>query len=237
MKRLNFFILLLVAAILSSCLKTDDQASGTGDVIVVSKKIGNNTVYGISLYAYTFSAFKSVTVASSSDASKTYTLSANQGYKTSFYYETPDAEFSSQTPSAATYTFSAVFENGSTATFQDVLSDKVLTVPTIENLEYDSVKNTLKVSWTKIANADSYAISILDGQTVVFGSTELASSLTSYTISATGGGWAVSSPPVKGKTYTIKLFAFLYESGANSYNVQATALTEAPAIWGTATNN
>jgi hypothetical protein len=237
MKRLNLFILVLVAAILSSCLKTDDQASGTGDVIVVTKKIGNNTVYGISMYAYTFSAFKSITVTTSSDASKTYTLGANQGYKSSFYYEAPDADYSTQPPSAATYTFSAVFENGTSATFQDILSDKVLPVPTIEKLEYDSVKNSLKVTWTKIANADSYALSILDGQKIVFGSNELANSQTSYTINGSASGWASSSPPVTGKTYTIKLFAFLYESGVNTYNVQATALTEASAIWGAATTN
>lgn len=237
MKRLNLFLLVIVVVFMTSCLKTDDQASGTGDAVVVTKKIGNNTVYGISLYAYTFSAFKSVTVVSSSDASKTYTLSANQGYKSSFYYETPEAEFSPQPPSASTYNFSAVFDNGSTASFQDVLSDKVLPVPTIEKMEYDAVKNSLKITWTKITNADSYAVNILDGQTIVFGSAELSPSLTSYTISATGSGWASSSPPVNGKNYTVKLFAFQYESGVNAYDVQATAFTLVPMTWGTSSTD
>lgn len=237
MKRFNLVLLVIVVVFMTSCLKTDDQASGTGDAVVVTKKIGNNTVYGISLYAYTFSAFKSVTVVSSSDASKTYTLSANQGYKSSFYYETPDAEFSPQPPSASTYNFSAVFDNGSSANFQDVLSDKVLPLPAIEKMEYDAIKNSLKVTWTKITNADSYAINILDGQTIVFSSAELSPSLTSYTISATGSGWASSSPPVNGKNYTVKLFAFLYESGANAYNVQASAIMEAPITWGTSSTD
>lgn len=232
MKRFNLVLLVIVVAIMTSCLKTDDQASGTGDVIVVTKKIGSNTVYGISMYAYTFSEFKSVTVTSSSDASKTYTLAANQGYKSNFYYETPDAEYSTQPPLASTYNFSAVFNNGSSASFQDVLSDKVLPVPTIEKMEYDGVKNSLKVTWTKITSAGSYAINILDGQKVIFSSAELSPSLTSYTVSATGNGWASSSPPVSGKNYTVKLFAFLYESGANAYNVQATAFAVVPMTWG-----
>ena len=237
MKRFNLFLLVIVVVLMTSCLKTDDQASGTGDVIVVTKKIGNNTVYGISLYAYTFSAFKSVTAASSSNTSKTYTLSANQGYKSSFYYETPDAEFSLQPPSAATFNFSAVFDNGSSANFQDVLSDKVLPVPTIEKMEYDAVKNSLKITWTKITNADSYAINIFDGQKIVFGSAELSPSLTTYTINANGNGWASNSPPVKDKIYTVKLFAFLYESGANAYNVQATSFTMVPTTWATSSTD
>lgn len=231
MKRLNLVLLVIVVVILASCLKTEDQASGTGDAIVVTKKIGNNTVYGLSLYAYTFSAFKSVTVSSSADASKTYTLSANQGYKSSFYYETPDVDYSPQPPSASTYNFTAVFDNGSTANFQDVLSDKVLPVPIVEKMEFDATKNSLKVTWTKITNADSYAINILDGQKIIFSSAELSPALTSYTISATGTGWASGSPPVNGKNYTVKLFAFLYESGANAYNVQASAITEASTTW------
>lgn len=232
MKRLNLILLVVVVVFMTSCLKTEDQASGTGDAVVVTKKIGDNTVYGISLYAYTFSTFKSVTVASSADASKTYTLGANQGYKSSFYYETPDAAFSPQPPSASTYNFSAIFDNGSSANFQDVLSDKVLPVPTVEKMEYDAVKNSLKVTWTKITNADSYAINILDGQKIIFTSSELSPSLTSYTISAAGSGWASSSPPVSGKNYTVKLFAFLYESGANAYNVQASSFTVVPMTWG-----
>jgi hypothetical protein len=192
-------------------------------------------MYGISLYAVTYSSFKSVTV--SDGANKTYTLKANQGYKSNFYYETPDAEFGPEPPLAVTYHFSAVFETGATSTFQDVLSSKVLPVTSIDALAYDVVKNELKVSWTKISDADSYAINILDGQTVVFGSTELSKSLSSYTIGATGGGWAASSPPVNGKAYTVRLFAFLYESGANAYNVQASSLTEAPVTWGTTSDN
>lgn len=238
MKRLNLFLLVMVVVFMTSCLKTEDQASGTGDAIVVTKKIGNNTVYGISLYAVTYSSFKSVEVtASKNDVSVNYALKANQGYKTNFYYETPDSEFSPEPPLATTYNFSAVFDNGSTASFQDVLSDKVLPVPTIEKMEYDAVKNSLKITWTKITNADSYAINILDGQTIVFSSAELSPSLTSYTISATGSGWASSSPPVSGKNYTVKLFAFLYESGANAFNVQASAIMEAPMTWGTASTN
>ena len=112
MKSLNFFVLVLITLFMASCNKNQDEGSGTGDAIIVAKKSGTNTVYGVSLYAYSFSPFQSVKVTSSADATKTYNLKANQGYKTNFAYEAPNAEFTTTKPVVSTFNFSAVFENG-----------------------------------------------------------------------------------------------------------------------------
>ena len=56
MKQLRILAMLLALIFVTSCNK-DDQATGTGDAFIIVKKSGDNTVYGISLYAYTFSTF------------------------------------------------------------------------------------------------------------------------------------------------------------------------------------
>lgn len=233
MRQIKFFVIVLLASLVAvSCNKDEDQATGVGDAIIVAKKSGNATVYGLSLYAYTFSAFKTVKAVNSADPGKTYNLASNQGYKTNFYFETANADFKATKPGAGTVTFSAVFENGVTQDFQDVLSDKALGIPVIEKCQFNTTKGMLDVNWTALTDADSYAINILDGDKTVFGSVEVANTVKSYSVSANGGGWASGFTPESGKTYTVKLFAFLYESGGNSYNVQATSVAEATALWG-----
>jgi len=232
MKQLKIFLLVVSAFYLVSCNKEESEPTGVGDAIIVTKKVGANTVYGLSFYAYTFSSFKTVNVKNVAAPEKTISLKSNQNYKTNFYFETPDADFTTTKPVAATYNFSAVFENGSLNEFQDVLTDKALGVPVIEKSEFNTTKGMLDVSWAALTDADSYAINILDGSTVVFGSVELAKTVKAYSISANGGGWLNGFTPVAGKTYKVKLLAFLYEPLGSSYNVQATSETESTVIWG-----
>lgn len=232
MKQLKIILILFFAFYLVSCNKEETQPTGVGDALIVTKKIGENTVYGLSFYAYTFSSFQAVNTVNKAAPEKTYALKSNQNYKTNFYYETPDAEFTATKPVAATFTFSAVFENGATHEFEDVLTDKALDVPVIEKCEFNTTKGMLDVSWAAVTDADSYAINILDGSTVVFGSVELANTIKSYSISANGGGWLNGFTPVSGKSYQVKVLAFLYEPLGSSYNVQATSVSEKAAIWG-----
>ena len=222
----------MITTVLASCNKGQDEGSGTGDAIIVAKKSGTNTVYAVSLYAYSFSPFQSVKVTSSADATKTYNLKANQGYKTNFAYEAPDAEFTTTKPVASTFNFSAVFENGVTDVFQDDLTDKVLAVPTIEKSVYDATTTELTTTWLSVTDADSYAINILDGSTLVFGSLELANTIKTFTLSSTSSGWITGITPVIGKTYTLRLNAYLYEPKGNTYNMQAVSMAEKQITWG-----
>jgi len=233
MKQLKIILILFFAFYLVSCNKEETQPTGVGDALIVTKKIGANTVYGLSFYAYTFSSFQTVNTVNKAAPEKTFALKSNQNYKTNFYYETPDAEFTATKPAAATFTFSAVFENGATHEFEDVLTDKALDVPAIDKCEFNSTKGMLEVSWATVPDADSYAVNILDGTTVVFGSVELANTVKSYSISANGGGWLNGFTPVGGKSYQVKVLAFLYEPLGSSYNVQATSVSEKAATWGT----
>lgn len=232
MKQLKIILLLLIIGSVSSCKKDEVQTSGVGDAIIITKKIGSNTVYGLTFYAYTFNSFSNVTVSGVKSPAKTYTLKANLGYKTNFYYETPDAEFSATKPTADTFNFSATYENGASLQFTDDLTDKVLGLPVIEKCAYNSTKGMLELSWSELPEADSYAINILDGSTVVFGSVELSKTVKAYSISASGGGWANGFRPVSGKNYKVKLLAFMYEPQVSSYDVQATSFSETNVDWG-----
>lgn len=222
----------MAVILMTACNKSNDQATGIGDVLIVAKQSGPNIVYGISIYAYTLSSFASVNVVSSADPGKTYTLKSNQGFKTSFYYEMPESEYTITKPVASTYSFSATFENGVAQTFQNILSDKVLPIPTIEKCEYNVTDHLLEVKWTLMNDASSYAINILDGSKIVFGSTELKNTVGNYSISTSGGGWAIGFTPENGKTYAVRLFAYLYEPGGGAYNIQSTSITEKTVVWG-----
>ncbi len=232
MKPLKFFVLVSIALLIASCNKNQDEGSGTGDAIIVVKKSGTNTIYGVSLYAYSFSPFKSVKATSSADATKTYTLKGNQGYKTNFAYEAPDAEFTTTKPVASTFNFSAVFENGVTDEFTDELTASVLSVPVLDVPKFDTTTTELTATWVSVTDADSYAINILDGSTMVFGSLELANTIKSYTLSSTSNGWFTGVTPVVGKTYTVRLNAYLYEPNGNTYNMQSVSMAEKSIVWG-----
>lgn len=233
MKLLKLFAFILIALFTTSCNKSDDDGSGTGDAIIVAKKSGTNTVYGVTLYAYSFNTFQSVKATSAVDASKTYTLKVNQGYKTNFYYETPDAEFTTTKPAASNFSFAAVFENGVTDEFEDNLTDKVLALPTIEKAEYNLTSADLGVTWKLVPDADSYAINIFDGTNLVYSSPELVNTLKYFAVGSSGG-WVAGVTPVSGKTYTVRVLAFLYEPNGDSYNIQAVSMADSdkPIAWG-----
>ena len=223
------FIALLSLSIFS-CNKKDDEASGIGDAFIVSKRIGSNDVYGLSINAYTYSSFKSVVALSTAQEGKTYNLKSIQGFKTNFSYETPDAEYTTAKPLASTFDFTAIFENGVTDEFQDMLSGKVLAMPIIDTCQYNATKNLIRLTWKPVTDVESYSINIIDGSSLLFGSTELPKTITGVSISKNVDGWV--SAPVAGKTYKVRLFAYLYEAEKNTYNLQAVSIAESEVVWG-----
>lgn len=235
MKLLNLFLALSAALWATSCLESEQSVSGTGDAFVVCRKVGDNVVYGLSLNAYTYSEFEKVTVQGvTGSVKKNYTLSAKQGYKTSFYWETPEAEFSATPPQETVFTFTSVFSNGTSQVFQDILTDKILAIPTASAIVYNGSKDEIQVTWAGIENADTYAIALLDqdNKTIFSSSEQRASQSTTYTIGVSGSGWASTARPVAGKTYKLRIYAIDYESDINAYNMQALAFGDKEFVWG-----
>lgn len=233
MKGFKIFGILMAAVLMVSCNKSEDQATGIGDAIVVTKQSGANTVYGLSLYAYTYSSFSSVKVTPTADPEKTYTLKANQGFKTNFYYETPESEFSTTKPAASVYNFSASFENGVKQDFQNTLTADILPIPTFDKCEYNATTHQLEIDYPLLTGAGSYSVSILEGSKIVFASVEIKNpSKGAFAVKTTGGGWAAGFTPESGKTYMVRLFAYQFEPGGGSYNIQSISIAEKPVVWG-----
>jgi len=232
---------LLSLLLLGSCSK-DEEATGIGDAIIISKQSEAKTVYGLALYAYTFSSFKTVDATCSTAPATIYTLKSNQGYTTNFSYETPETEYTSTRPKSATVNFSAVFENGVTQAFQDELTENILAPLTIGSCTFNTTDNQLEVSWTPNSSASSYSVSLLDGSTVVFRGSELENSINSFKIGKTTSEWITQRAtdgteskytPTVGKTYTLRVSAFLYESSANNaYNLQSISFADKSFKWG-----
>lgn len=232
MKLLQYFLILAFIVSLESCLKGTDEIKCVGDAIVVSKTDGTRLLYGISLYAYTNSVFESVQVTSSADASKSYVLKADQGIKTNFIYDMPESEYSQTKPAASTYTFTAKLNNGSTQVFTDELTDKVLPVPTFSKCVYNNQLMQIEVAWPEIDGAVSYAINVFNGSTPVYWSNALSAATKSFSIISGGSGWASGFNPETGKSYKIRLFAYLPEVDGNSNNIQAISFADQSVIWG-----
>lgn len=237
-KLLRIFSLLLAVLLMVSCNTDDDQATGVGDVIAVSKKSGNTTVYGISIYAYSLSSFSSVSV---KGPDKNYQLKDSEG---NFYFETPPEAYSATKPATGTYDFSAIFTNGVKQDFHNTLTDQLLPVPTFYKCEYNEVKHQLELYWAFINGAASYAVNIFDGEKLVFRTGELKSNIFNTSeplnefheayafVRASGSGWAVGFTPVPGKTYTVRVFAYMYEPGGGIYNIQSISMADHSVTWG-----
>lgn len=233
MKRLTFLTIgLLSILLLGSCSK-DEEATGIGDAIIISKKTESETIYGLAFYAYTFSSFKTVEATCNNAPAKIYKLESNQGYSTNFYYEMPESEYTTTRPVATTVNFAAVFENGVVQSFQDELSGNILSPLTVNKCKFNTTENHLETTWALSSSASSYSVNILDGTTVVFRGTELANTVGSLNISSSTSGWKTDYTPVTGKTYTIRFSAYLYESSANNaYNLQSISFTDKTVKWG-----
>ncbi|MDP3643348.1 MAG: hypothetical protein Q8S54_09190 [Bacteroidota bacterium] len=232
MKPIRNFALLMCAISLVSCLKNPDDIICAGDAMIVSKMAGNNVVYGLSIYTYTNSSFQSVQVVSSADAGKSFSLKSDQGLKTNFIYEMPESEYTATRPAASTYTFTAALTDGTTQVFNDVLSDKVLPIPTIQKCTYNTEMYQLDIAWPVTEGASSYVVFIFNGLSPVFASYELAGTTKSFAVISGGNGWARSFSPETGKTYTVRLYAYLYEDQGNSNNIQAMSFTDQTVVWG-----
>lgn len=232
MKQLRILSLIMAVLFTVACSDDEDPVSGSGDVMIIAKQSGTQTIYGISIYAYTLNSFQSVTVDNGATPPVTYELKPYEGYKTSFYYETPESEYSSIQPAASTYTFTATFANGETQTFKNTLTDKVLVAPVFTKCEYNDVENSLEVAWEPKLGVSKYMLNVYDGAKLVFGSPQLPFTQFTYAVNTRGSGWAVDFTPIVGKTYTVRLLAYLAEPGAGNLNMQSVSIAESTVVWG-----
>lgn len=233
MKHLKIISLILLVVFSSGCNKESDDPTVEGDAVVVSRRSGTEVVYGVALYAQAVVALKTVTAVSSADPSKTISLSAIGGETYHFLKEPSDSEYTTTKPEATTYIFNAVFDDGTTSEFRDILTADVIDPVTFEKCQYNSANSYAEISWTALASANSYVIYVINNLgTTVFRSGEVSNAFTSGTLSSSSSGWT-SGYPKNGDTYTIRIYAFKYEDAVNgNYQLQANSISDASIVWG-----
>ena len=233
MKQLKIISFILLVAISMSCSKESNNSTIEGDAVILSKRSGTNVVYGVALYAQSVGALKTVTAVSSSDPSKTISLTPISGGTYYFVKEPIDSEYSTTKPASSTYIFNAVFDDGTTDEFQDILTADVIDPVTFEKCQYNTTNSYAEISWTALANANSYVIYVINNSgTTVFKSGEVPYTITTGTLSSSASGWT-SGYPNSGDTYTIRIYAFKYEDAASgNYQLQANSISDATIVWG-----
>ena len=216
---------------LASCNK-DEKVTVVGDVYVVTQVSGQDTLYGLSIHAYSFEPLSTVTVVPDNDPGTTHHLVAYQGFKTDFYYDTPEAELSTEKPTTGNYHFTAVFESGEVLETDDVLLNTVLYPPVIKECTYDVISSKAIIEWETATGADIYVIKLYDGDDLVFLSPALGSATKKVDFSANSSSWGQNYQPASGTSFKVVLSAFKYEPGGDSYNVQASTSSASTLVWG-----
>lgn len=216
---------------LASCDK-EEKVTVVGDVYVVTQLLGQDTLYGLSIHAYSFDPFSTVSVVPDGDPGTTYHLAAYPGFKTDFYYDTPEAELSAEKPTTGNYHFTAVFESGEVLETDDVLHSTILYPPVIKECSYDVVSAKATVEWETVTGADIYVIKLYDGDDLVFLSPALGSATKKVDFSGSSSSWGQNYQPGNGANFRMVLSAFKYEPGGDSYNVQASTNNESILVWG-----
>jgi len=119
---------------------------------------------------------------------------------------------------AGTYTFKLKFNDGYEKEVTDVLENVEIDIPLI-TVHYDSIAQTIEVSWTPVPGADLYCVKLTDldmSQKPYFKIPQLPTDVTSYTIHIDGGeGWMRSPDELEpGEEYYVVVAAKKVEEGA-----------------------
>ena len=231
MKKL-LFTLFTISAIFTSCNKNENNASIVGDVYLVTQRSGENILYGLSLHAYSFYALSSVTVSPNAEPGTTYHLQEYPGFKTDFYYDTPESELSTEKPAPGNYHFTASFENGKTNEADDYLAADFLVPPVITSCSYDVSSEKATIEWETVTGADLYVIKLYEGDELVLLSPAIDPSVTKVEFNAASSSWGQNYTPATGTNFVARLSAFKYEAGGDSYNVQASTFADDNLLWG-----
>ncbi len=231
MKQLAFAIIGSLV-FLVSCNKNEDNVTVVGDVYIVTQQSGSNVLYGLSMHAYSFDPFSSVTVDPNNAPGTTYNLAAYPGFKTDFFYDTPEEDLSTEKPATGTYHFTATFESGEVLTDDDVLTADVLIPPVIKKCEYDVTNSKAVIEWDAVAEADLYVVKLYDDDELVFLSPAIDPTYKKVDFTSNSGSWGQGYQPTTGTNFRMVLSAFKYETGGDNYNVQASTSNESTLEWG-----
>lgn len=217
---------------LSSC-NEDDSTYAVGDVYLISHKEDNTLLYGLCIHSYSLTeAQSSVVVTLDEDSETSYHLKAYGSDATDFYYETDAEDMTTEMPAAGTYHFGVNFENGDVFECDDILTSDVLEPPVISECSYDTGENQVIFSWNTVENANGYVVKAYKDNTLVLLTSSLSTDIESVSFNENSTAWLNDYIPTDGTTYTVRINAFAYEEGGDTYNIQCITFSEEDIVWG-----
>lgn len=232
--------LLISVALISSLLQVscfpEEEPEGFGDAFIVVENTGQDTLKGLSLHAFSYSEFMSVTANLSSSSIPSYTLSPYRGYKQDFIWNMPLNQYSKTLPPAGDYTFNAVFSDGQSKVFYDKLTSDYIQPPVIKLCQYVTAVKRVDVEWGEVSKADVYNVKLLAlDDSLLFVSDVYNSNITNYSFSESTPGWQSTVVPATGENVKVEVSAYLLEKSNSSLNeLQAVSKSRKTITWGKA---
>ncbi|WP_167610929.1 hypothetical protein [Maribellus sediminis] len=220
----KLFILFVVAAGLASCGDDTETAAftGVGDVMVIKRKLQDETRYARSYAAYANHPMTSAVV--SLPEGGTLTLESELGNKQTYYQEPSIGDFSVQVPELGLFDFTVVNEDiehvfNENAAYNDLDFVSIDTV---------SVNNgTVHIEWQLISEAGAYRVRMVDeNYDQIFSGDLLGKNNKIYEF--------LPTQAETGKTYKIEVFAFSFEAGSADdplRNIEEISISSTEIVW------
>ena len=233
-KFLNKLTVAIISSFLiTSCIKSEVDPVGFGDAYIIVEVVGQDTLKGLGLHAFSYAEFSSVSVNLSSKEDIVYTLQPYMNYHQDFIWNTPRDQFKKELPEAGEYIFNATFKTGQTHTFFDRLYSTITYPPKITKCEYVRSNERVDVEWEAVTNADSYNVKLLNQNgEVLFVSPVLNRITNNYLFTKNTQGWQTSSYPANGQELIVEVASYLLEVGARSGELQSIGKSRHPIVWG-----
>lgn len=225
---------LLISLLLASCIDNEVDVTGQGDAFILVEINGQDTVMGLGLHAFSYFDFKSVTVTVTGNPSLSYTLAPYLNYQQDYFWDTPLSQYSKTKPATGEYVFNAVFTDGKTLLFNDVLTSDIISPPKIKSCTYVKLNSRVEVEWEKVQLADVYNVKLLDHDgKILFVSSIFNNGTTSFYFGADTQGWQSSTSfPATGQIVAVQITAYLMEPGQEPNDLQCIASSRAEITWG-----
>lgn len=219
--------------LLTSCIDSETDPVGYGDAYILVEIVGQDTLKGLGLHAFSYSEFSAVNVKLSDDESQTYTLQPYMGFNQDFVWSTPLNQYKKELPATGDYVFTATFKSGHTQTFYDKLYATVVYPPEITKAEYVAANERVDVEWERVSNADSYNVKLINESGDILFVSQVYNRMTDfYTFSKSTQGWQTSTYPTNGQTVMIEVAAYLLETGTQGNELQSIGKSRLPIVWG-----
>jgi hypothetical protein len=209
-----------ISVIFNSCKEEDAPLTAYGDVIIKSVKSGNNVLYGVCYYAYSWEKMTKATVYR--EGENTITKLDSVGGRYTFTFIPDTSNFLTSKPHRANYIFNVEFDNGEQYETSDILDSTALTPPVVKECYFDKNEERIVVDWEANALADLYIVVLeRDDNEIVFQSEALNVTQSYLWIYSNSYGWASNKQPQGGEKFKVIISAYQYEPVPSAFDLQS----------------